>query len=125
MAALPKAVLEAWENRDGPAVLATVSKEGVPNAIYVSCVSIFGDDRFVVADNYFDKTRRNIHEGCKGAVLFIDKNRKSYQVKGVFEYHRDGALFAQMKRENPPQHPGHAAAVLRVEEVYCGAEKLC
>jgi hypothetical protein len=29
-----------------------------------------------------------------------------------------------MKRWNPKQHPGNAAAVLKVEEVYAGAEKL-
>jgi len=26
---------------------------------------------------------------------------------------------------NPPKHPGHAAAALRVEAVYSGAQKLC
>jgi len=30
-----------------------------------------------------------------------------------------------MKTWNPPQHPGHAAAALKVEEAYSGAEKLC
>jgi hypothetical protein len=125
MANTPQVVRDAWEDRDGPAVLATVSKEGIPNIVYVASVSVFGEDRFVVADNYFDKTRRNIHEGCKGALLFLDKKGKSYQIKGSFEYHRDGEVFAQMKAVNPPQHPGHAAAALRVEEVYSGSEKLC
>jgi len=30
-----------------------------------------------------------------------------------------------MKTWNSPKHPGHAAAALRIEEVYSGAEKLC
>ena len=124
MAVLPNSVREAWENVDGPAVLATVSREGAPNIVYVKSVSIFGEDRIVVADNYFDKTRRNIHDGCKGAFLFIDKEGKAYQIKGSFEYHTEGAIFDQMKAVNPPQHPGHAAAALVVEEVYSGAEKL-
>ncbi len=29
-----------------------------------------------------------------------------------------------MKKWNPKKHPGHAAAALKVEEVYTGAEKL-
>ncbi len=124
MTPIPKSVCDAWQDRDGPAILATVSKEGIPNIVYVSCVSIFGDDRFVVADNYFNKTRKNIHAGSKGALLFLDKKRKSYQVKGAFEYHRDGEIFAHMKAVNPPQHPGHAAVALLVEEVYSGSEKL-
>ena len=124
MAAVPKSILQAWENREDPVVLATTDKTGVPNAIYVSCVGLFGEDRFVVADNYFDKTKKNIREGSRGVILFITKERKSYQVKGSFEYHYKGELFDYMKSINPPKHPGHAAAVLLVEEAYSGSEKL-
>ena len=79
---------------------------------------MFGADRLVVADNYFDKTRRNILAGSKGSLLFRDKAGKAYQVKGTLEYHRHGEVFDDMKSWNPPQHPGHAAAALRVEAVY-------
>jgi len=57
--------------------------------------------------------------------LFRDKNGKAYQVKGTMEYHKEGKIFENMKTWNPPQHPGHAAAALKVEEAYSGAEKLC
>ena len=124
MAALPESVLKAWEDREDPVVLTTVDKTGVPNAIYVSCVGLFGKDRFVVADNYFDKTKRNIQDESRGAILFITKERKSYQMKGSFEYHYEGELFDYMKSINPPKHPGHAAVVLLVEEAYSGSEKL-
>ena len=126
MATLPKNVREAWEDRDGPIVLATLSKEGVPNIIYAGCVGIFGEDRLVVADNYFNKTRENLKtEGGKGSVLFLTKSGKAYQVKGTLEYHTEGEVFDHMKTWNPPEHPGNAAAALRVEEVYSGAEKIC
>ena len=125
MTALPDDVRQAWEDRDGPVILATVGPDGAPNIIYATCVSAFGDDRLVVADNYFDKTRRNILAGSKGALLFRTHAGKAYQVKGALEYHTRGEIFDDMKSWNPPQHPGHAAAALRVEEVYCGAEKLC
>ncbi|MCK5863048.1 MAG: pyridoxamine 5'-phosphate oxidase family protein [Candidatus Hydrogenedentes bacterium] len=124
MATLPKIVLDAWENHDEPAILATLSNAKIPNIIYVSCVTIYEDECFVVADNYFDKTQKNIHEGSQGSLLFIDKEGKSYQVKGTLEYHKDGKLFDHMKAANSPKHPGHAAAVLRVKEVYSGAKKL-
>ena len=125
MAFLPENVRRAWEDRDGPAILATVSENGVPNIIYVTCVAAFGDDRLVVADNYFDKTRKNLLHGSKGALLFRDKTGKAYQVKGSLEYHTEGEVFDHMKTWNPPEHPGHAAAALRIEEVYSGADKLC
>jgi len=124
MTSLPEGVRQAWENRDGPVILATVGENGAPNIIYVTCVGVLGDDRIVVADNYFDKTRKNLLRGCKGSMLFRDKKGKAYQIKGSLEYHTKGEVFDFMKTWNPPEHPGHAAAALRVEEVFSGAEKL-
>lgn len=125
MASLPNSVREAWEDRDGPVILATVDTDGVPNIIYASCVSAFGDDRLVVADNYFDKTRKNLLNGGKGSLLFRSKKGNAYQIKGTLEYHKDGEVFENMKTWNPSKHPGHGAAALCIEEVYSGAEKLC
>ena len=124
MAALPETVSKAWDNREGPVVLATVDANGLPNAIYATCVKKFDDDKLAIADNYFCKTRENIQAGTQGALLFITKAGKAYQVKGPVEYHTEGEVFDDMKKWNPTQQPGHAAAALKVEEVYSGAEKL-
>ena len=121
---LPAIVKDAWKNRDGPIVLATVDPEGTPNAIYAGSVSLYDDERIVIADNYFDKTRRNIQAGSLGAVLFITADKKAYQVKGLIEYHEGGPIFEDMKRWNPARHPGHAAAVLLIREIYQGAERI-
>ena len=124
MATIPEQVSQAWEKREGPIVLATVDGDGTPNAIWATCVALYGKDRVVIADNYFDKTRRNLQAGCRGAVLFITGDGKAYQLKGRLEYHQTGPVFEDMKRWNPPSHPGHAAAALVVDEVYTGATRL-
>lgn len=124
MPALPQSVSKAWDERKGPVILTTVAKNGVPNAIYATCVSKFSEDSIVVADNFFDKTRKNILAGSKGSILFMAKDGKAYQMKGSIEYHKEGEIFEDMKRWNQKQHPGNAAAVLKVEAVYTGAEKL-
>ena len=124
MAVLPKIVSKAWEDREGPVILTTLNGDGIPNAIYVTCVSKFDEETIVVANNYFSKTLDNILAGSKGSILFITKGGKSYQIKGSFEYYKDGIIFEDMKKWNPEKHPGHAAAALKVEEVYAGAEKL-
>ncbi len=121
---MPEAVKEAWGRREGPVVMATTDPEGRPNAIYATCVSLYGDDRLVVADNYFDKTRKKIKAGSKGAALFMTADKTSYQLKGPVEYHTSGPVFDDMKKWNPSTHPGHAAAALVVEEVYSGAKRL-
>ena len=105
-------------------MLTTVSENGMPNSIYATCVSKYNESTLVIADNYFDKTRTNIKNGSKGSILFIANSGKSYQVKGSIEYHTEGEIFDDMKTWNPTTHPGHAATVLKVEEVYSGSEKL-
>ena len=124
MPKLPDEVRQAWESRQGAVVFSTVDKQGQPNSIYATCVSLFAEDTVVVADNYFDKTRQNILAGSPGSVLFITADNKAYQLKGHIEYHSDGPVFDDMKRWNPEKHPGHAAAALKVEEVFSGARKL-
>ena len=124
MAKLPDAVSKAWEDREGPVIFATVSKKGVPNIIYATCVSKYNEEKLVIADNFFDKTRKNILDGSKGSLLFIKKSGKAFQVKGSLEYHKDGEIFEDMKKWNPEKLTGHAAAVVKVEEVFSGAEKL-
>lgn len=124
MTQLPEIVSQAWEDKEGPIVLTTVDAEGTPNSIYATCVRKAGEDTFVVADNFFNKTRANILAGSKGALLFITAEGKAYQVKGTIEYHTEGAVFDAMKQWNPERLPGHAATALKVEQVYAGGEQL-
>lgn len=124
MSILPKEVSKAWDEHKGPIIFTTVDTNNVPNAIYATCVSKFDEDTIVIADNYFDKTRNNILAGSKGSILFITNEDTAFQLKGTIEYHKEGALFDDMKTWNPQKHPGHAATALKVEEVYSGAKKL-
>ena len=124
MPVLPEIVSKSWDEKKGPVIFTTVDDQGVPNAIYVTCVNKFKQDRIVVADNFFDKTRKNILTGSKGSILFITNEDKAYQIKGTIEYHKEGDIFEDMKKWNPKQHPGHAAAVLKVEEIYSGSERI-
>lgn len=124
MAVLPELVMQAWDKREGPFVFATPDKNGVPNIIYATCVSLYNSETIIIADNRFQKTRDNILAGSKGSVLFITDEKKSFQVKGSIEYHKTGSIYEDMKTWNPARLPGYAAVALRVEEVYSGAEKL-
>ena len=115
---------DAWDRHEGPIVLSTADKQGVPNAIYATNVKLLDDGRIVVADNYFNKTRTNIKKGGKGSVLFLTKERKSYQAKGSIEYLTDGPIYEDMRQWVDQKKPRVAAAVLSIDELYSGAEKL-
>jgi uncharacterized protein len=124
MKKLPEEVSSAWDKMSGPAVFTTVSQDGVPNSIYVTCISKYDEGIILVADNYFDKTKKNILAGSRGSIIFITDEKKSYQIKGPVEYHTEGGIYEDMKKWNPKKHPGHAAAAIRVEEAFTGAKKL-
>ena len=124
MSKLPKIVLDEWANKVDAVTITTVNTDGMPNSIYATCVSLHDGDKILVADNFFNKTLKNIKDGGKGAVLFLTKENKSYQLKGTFDYATDGELFADMKKWNPEQLPGKGVAVLNVEEIYSGADAI-
>ncbi len=117
-------IKELWEQHDGPIVFSTVDRAGVPNAIYASYAKLLDDGKIVIADNYFDKTRANIKNGSKGSVLFITKDMKSYQAKGRIEYLTEGPVYEDMRAWVDEKHPRVAAAVMSIEELYAGSEKL-
>ena len=121
---IPEDLQKQWDNREKAIVFSTVSEKGVPNSIYATCVSRYNDYTFLVANNFFDKTLKNIASGCKGVLLFITKDEKSFQLKGTVKYFTSGNEFENMKKWNPAKLSGHGVAVLNIEEVYNGAEKL-
>ena len=121
MAKLPQIASESWDLRNGPIVLTTIDSNGTPNAIYATCTKKFSEEKLVVADNFFNKTRANILAGSKGSILFITKEGKAFQVKGSIDYVKDGEIYDFIKADF---QGAVAATVVNVEEVYSGAEKL-
>jgi hypothetical protein len=121
---LPATVYEAWENRQKAIVLTTVDDKGMPNSIWATCADMYEKSEIVVANNYFDKTMKNIEAGTLASVLFITTDGTSYQLKGTMSYHTEGFYYDFMKAFNPTKHPGHGAAVLHVLEAYSGSKAL-
>ncbi len=124
MKKIPESIQLAWEKRMGASIFTTVDNQNVPNSIYVKSIVRFDDSKFLIADNYFDKTRANIKQGSKGVILFMVSEAEAYQIKGNIKYHTEGEFYNDMKKWNNPKHPGHAVVVLEVEEVYCGSKTL-
>jgi len=124
MKKLPQIILDEWKNRTGAPVMTTVDGEGNANSIYATCVAIYRDSTILVANNYFNKTLMNIEKGCRGNFLFITEDKKAYQLKGTYAHYTSGEEFEDMKKWNPERHPGVGVAVLTVEEIYSGAQRI-
>ncbi len=125
MAKLTEEAIKAWDDREGPVIFTTVDKDGVPNSIYVTCVKKIADDKIVVADNKFHKTRENIISGTKASLLYITAKKKAYQLKGSIDYLTEGQVYDDMKEGwLDKKMPGKGATLVHIEEIYSGAEKL-
>ena len=121
---VPQIVSEAWENKQAAVVFTTVNIDGTPNSIYVTCVARYGDNKILVANNFFSKTIENIKSGSKGSILFITTEDKSFQLKGSLSYYEEAELFDNMKSWNPTRLPGHGVVALEIDEIFTGAEQL-
>lgn len=123
MAKLPEVVLQAWEQRNCPPTLTTVNADGVPNSVYVSNVKLLDDEHIAIADGAFNKTRENILHGSTGCLLFLTE-QGAYQLKGHFDYHREGPVKDDATHWAKPVWPIQAVVVLNIESVYRGAVQL-
>ena len=123
MRPLPPSVTRAWAKREPYVVMTTVSKDGVPNSIYVGSVGRFDERTFYLCNHHFKKTQQNILETGQGSLLFLTQEHKSYQLKGTFEFQASGPVYEEMKNHSPTPYPA-SVAVLHVTEVFAGALQL-
>ena len=126
MPQLTAALVEAWERRAGPAVLGTCDREGQPNVIYVGSLVLEDASRFVIADSSFFKTRANIEAASRAALLWITPQWQAYQVYGPIRYETEGPIYQRMRQWLDPRFLDtvKAAAVVEIEAVYSGAQRL-
>lgn len=105
-------------------ILTTVDSDNVPNAVWVLCVKKLDDQRILIANNFFSKTLENIKNGSKGSLLMIAPEREAYQIKGSIEYFTSGPVYDDMKAWLDPKFAGVGAAVLSIDSIFYGAEKV-
>ncbi|MCU4164351.1 pyridoxamine 5'-phosphate oxidase family protein [Carboxylicivirga caseinilyticus] len=124
MITIPELIKKEWSNKQDAIVLTTVSEAGIPNSIYATQAALFNDNKVLIANNKFKKTLENIENSKKVTVLFITKETKSYQLKGSVCYKTEGDEFNDMKKWNRADLPGYGVAVVEVQEIFSGAEKI-
>ena len=122
MSTVSESVKKAWADRQGPIVFTTVGNDGNPNNIYANDVSMYGDDKIVIANKYIDRTMKNRLPDSKGSLVFVTKENKYFIVKGDIHYEYGGKNYKFMKSWSLDRHPGHGPAVVNIEEVYVDGE---
>jgi predicted pyridoxine 5'-phosphate oxidase superfamily flavin-nucleotide-binding protein len=108
--------------------LATATPDGKPNVAYVAFLRVIDDETLEIADNRFDKTRRNLEANpILSVLLWSPESTGCYQVKGRAELITEGPIYdacvAWVHRRSAKLTP-KAAVRLHIEEIYCGAERI-
>lgn len=101
--------------------LATASSEGIPNVVPIGFARPIDNGSILIADNYMNKTRKNIEENPNVAIVTKDAQKNPYQFKGTAEIFDSGKIFEEvvewaqnvMTKLNPK-----AAIVVKVTEIY-------
>jgi predicted pyridoxine 5'-phosphate oxidase superfamily flavin-nucleotide-binding protein len=90
-----------------PGWVATASKDGMPNVAIKGSLSVLDDEHLMFADLFSLKTRKNLQENPRVAVMVFDgESRKGYSLKGHVELISQGPLYDHMV-EVLKQHPMH------------------
>ena len=121
MVKMPVDVRETLEKQK-PIPIATASKSGVPNVVFVGLLKIVDDETLMLADNFFNKTAQNLMENPKIAILcYNSETKKSFQIKGNVTLCKEGENFATMKawvHGINDKLPAKACVMVKITEIY-------
>jgi predicted pyridoxine 5'-phosphate oxidase superfamily flavin-nucleotide-binding protein len=105
---IPPEVQEFLKGKTG--WVATSAKDGTPNVSLKGSLRVLDDGHLVFADINSLKTRKNLEENPKVAVMAYDAEaRKAYMLKGSAEMLSAGPLFDQVA-QGMKQHMPHLPA---------------
>jgi predicted pyridoxine 5'-phosphate oxidase superfamily flavin-nucleotide-binding protein len=101
----------------------TASKEGMPNIALKGSLKLLDDEHLLFADLFSKKTRKNLEENPRVAVMVIDMDTLGgYLFKGKAELFSSGPLYDAVSQElkSSPKHLPVPTYIVRitVESIY-------
>jgi uncharacterized protein len=115
--------------------LATTSRNGTPNVVPMGGKELLDHETLVIVDVRMNKTRTNILENPRVAVIVEDLTRKkpvSLQIKGTARFYDDGEYLEKAKNlsdrawakkaqnsHKRKRFPVKAALVIKISEIFC------
>jgi predicted pyridoxine 5'-phosphate oxidase superfamily flavin-nucleotide-binding protein len=112
-------------NEQQAVILATATKDGVPNAVPVGAKKILDDETILISDQYFNKTLQNLKDNDQAAVTFWGDNSEGYQLKGTVTIETSGERFEETAKwiegiakmiNRPLKSKG--AIILNIKEIF-------
>ena len=84
-----------------PAVIATTSRDGIPNITYLSRVHMVDGERIALSNQFFSKTSQNLAEIPRASVLLVDPTtHDEFRLDVVYERtERRGPVFERLRED--------------------------
>ncbi len=121
MVKMPAEVRQTLEKQK-PVPIATASKDGTPNVVYVGLLKILDDENLMLVDNFFNKTAANLAENPKISILcYNGETKKSFQIKGDVTVCKEGESFDQMRKwvhGVNEKLPAKSCVMVKISEIY-------
>jgi len=106
------------------AVLATSTKNGIPNAVPIGAKKILDSETVLVSDQFFNKTINNLQSNPVASLMYWE-GREGYQLKGSVTIETSGLRFEEISRwmEQRSQEIGFplkskGVVILKIEKIY-------
>ena len=118
---IPADIQEFMKGKQG--WVATASQDGIPNVSIKGSLRLLDDQHLVFSDLFSLKTRKNLKENPKVAIMVYDgESRRGYMFKGSTEQIDSGSLYDQTVEalhKQMPQLPAPKYVVrVTVESIY-------
>jgi uncharacterized protein len=116
---MTKEMLEAVEK--DLVFLATSTKEGIPNVVPIGFARPIDEETILIADNYMNKTRKNLEENPNISLVTKDATKCPYQFKGKIEIFESGKYFdivTEWGQNAMTKLTPKAAILMKVSEIY-------
>lgn len=95
MVKMPRDIMEFVRDHR-PALVATVSPDGMPNVAPKGSLTVLDDEHLVFADLVAGRTSRNIVLDPHVSVLVLGDDGKGYQLRGVGRIEKDTGAYAMV-----------------------------
>jgi uncharacterized protein len=117
--AMTKEMMEAVEK--DLVFLATSTNEGIPNVVPIGFARPIDEETILIADNYMNKTRKNLEENPNISLVTKDATKCPYQFKGKIEIFEAGKYFdivTEWGQNAMTKLTPKAAILMKVSEIY-------
>jgi uncharacterized protein len=103
--------------------VATAGRDGTPNVSIKGSLRLLDDEHLVFADIFSMKTRKNLQENPKVAVMvYEESSRRGYMFKGAADLQESGPVYEQvtesMKKAMPQLPPPKYVVKITVESIH-------